>query len=216
MAELTTTNKSKTNDVATNADKTPADIWLPPQLRRTINDLKSAIDSVISVQSISRFLDFFSDLNEQTPDVQSALQGVARYARRQEDRAARKIKKAQEAVGDLSDKDRYDLQRFYAEDLVIYLGINIPFNLETGLSEDFRHAQITIFDFEHWHRALVRVRGIQAHITDVFSGLHCIQELRCMNAAEEAELLLQRANAEGKLNPQFWELDQEEQVLAVG
>jgi hypothetical protein len=214
---LTATDKPTFIDVAT--DEIPTneavtdDLRLPPQLRQALDDLKSAVHSVNCFQTTSRFLDTFSNLNEQPIEVQIAVQNVARYARIQDDQAARDIRKAQAAVEALSNEDQHSLRRFYGEDLLVYLSMHIASDLQTDLSEAVNRAQITLFDIEHLHRGLARVRGVEAHITDVFSGLHCIQDLKRKNRDEESRLLEQRTKAERELCEQFLKLAREEQDL---
>ncbi|KAJ5558289.1 hypothetical protein N7461_002261 [Penicillium sp. DV-2018c] len=182
-------------------------------LRQALADLKSAIRSVNSLQTTSRFIGIFADLSDQAIEVQLAVQSVARGTPLLEDQVARDMKKAQAAIEALSNEDRRDLQRFYAKDLLVYLEMDIPPDLETGLSKNVSRTQTTLFDIKHLHRALARVCGVEACIGDMASGLRCVQDFKRGNRAEVSRLLEQRTKAVGELHEQFLELTREERDL---
>ncbi|KGO68069.1 hypothetical protein PITC_053270 [Penicillium italicum] len=71
--------------------------------------------------------------------------------------------------------------------------------------------QVLLFDIENLHRALARVRGVEANITNVFFGLPSIQRLMRENRDEELRLLELRSSAETRLCRQFFALDRVQQ-----
>lgn len=186
---------------------------MAPQLSQALEDLKAAIYAVNSFQTTSRFLDSFSDLNAQSPEVQKAVERVTRYAQELDDKAAWNIQEAQATFNALSDEDQNEMLRFYGEDLLVYLEIKTPRDLLHNPTKPFNDLQISIFDVENLHRALGRVRGVEANITGVFSGLPSIQKLMQINREEELRLLKLRTAAEDLLYEQFLALSREKQDL---
>jgi hypothetical protein len=138
---------------------------------------------------------------------------VIRFARDQEESADQAVQKAQTTFEALSPEHQHSLVQYYGEDLSFYLEIAIPLDLPRAPTSPFKEFQVLLFDMENLHRALARVRGVEANITNVFSGLPSIQRLRRENRDEEIRLLELRSSAEIQLCRQFFALDRERQDM---
>lgn len=138
---------------------------------------------------------------------------MARFAREQEENTAQAVQKAQTAFEALSPEHQHGLMQYYGEDLNFYLEIAIPLDLSRTPSTPFREFQVLLFDIENIHRALARVRGVEASITNVFSRLPSIQRLLLENREEELRLLKQRSSAGIQLSRKFFALDREQQSI---
>ena len=184
---------------------------MDPDLHQALDELKSAVHSANCCLTTSRFLDSFPDLSTQHPEIQRAVENMARVSRDQEENAARAARKARTTFESLSPAHQHDLMQYYGEDLNLYLDIAIPRDLLRTRSIHFKEFQVLLFDIENLHRALARVRGVEANITDVFCRLPSIQRLRQENRDEELRLLGLRSSAEIRLCRKFFALDREQQ-----
>ncbi|KGO43964.1 hypothetical protein PEX1_047370 [Penicillium expansum] len=160
----------------------------------------------------SRFLDSFPKLGTQHSEIQRAVEKVARFARDQDESAAQAVQKAQTTFEALSTENQHGLMQYYGEDLSFYLEIDIPPDLSRTASP-IKEFQVLLFDIENLHRALARVRGVEANITNVFLGLPSIQRLMRESRDEELRLLELRSLAETQLCTQFFALDREQQDM---
>ncbi|KAJ5782238.1 hypothetical protein N7457_004012 [Penicillium paradoxum] len=212
MAESTTIDELTVNDIAT-ADGVVDEPCLAPQLHRALDDLETAVYSVNCFQTTSHFLHAFSQLDAQPLDIQRAVERVTQFAQAQDYQAAVDVQKAQATFGALSNQDQYDLMRYYGEDLLVYLEITIPSDLSHDPTQPFNDLQVSVFDIENLHRALARVRGVEANMADVFFRLPSIQGLMRKNREEELRLLKLRTAAENLLCEQFLALSRGEQDL---
>ncbi|KAJ5250911.1 hypothetical protein N7489_001321 [Penicillium chrysogenum] len=176
---------------------------LDPGLCQALDDLKTAVHSANCCLTTSRFLDSFPDLSTQHPEIQRAVEKVSRFLRDQEENAAQAVKKARTTFEALSPEHQHGLMQYYGEDLNFYLEIATP---RPGF-------QVLLFDVENLHRALARVRGVEANITNVFCRLPSIQRLRRENHDEELRLLELRSSSEIQLRVKFLALDREQQDM---
>jgi hypothetical protein len=103
--------------------------------------------------------------------------------------------------------------QYYREDLNFYLEVAIPPDLLPTPSVSLKEFQVLLFDIENLHRALARVRGVEANITNVFCRLPSIQRLRRENRDEELRLLELRSSSEIQLRLKFFALDREQQDM---
>lgn len=209
---MTATDKLTADDVSAD-DLATSELCLTPPLRQALDCLNEAIHAVNCVQTTSRFLDSFSELNAQSLSVQIAVDKVAKFSRAQEETAARKVQIAQETFKALSKEDQSDLMGFYGEDILVYLEITIPPDFSHSPSKAVNDLQVLLFDVENLHRALARVRGVEANMTDIFLKLPSIQTLMRKNRDEELRLLGLRTTAEDMLCEKFLALDRGEKDL---
>lgn len=186
---------------------------MAPELRQALDDLKTTVHSANCCLTTHRFLDSFPNLSTQHSEVQTAVEKVARFARDQDEKAAQAVQKAQTTFEALSPEHKHGLMQYYGEDLSFYLEIAIPQDLSHTPTTSFKEFQVLLFDIENLHRALARVRGVEANITNVFFGLPSIQRLMRENREEELRLLELRSSAEIQLCRQFFTLDREEQDM---
>ncbi|CAI7611850.1 unnamed protein product [Penicillium glandicola] len=186
---------------------------LAPELRRALDDLKTAIHAANCCLTTSRFLDSFPNLSFQHSDIQRAVEKVAGFARDQEENASQAVQKAQTTFEALSPEHQHGLMLYYGEDLNFYLDIAIPPDLSETPTTPFKELQVLLFDIENLHRALARVRGVEANITDIFFGLPSIQRLMRENRDEEVRLLELRSSAEILLCRRFFALNREQQDM---
>ncbi|KAJ5457082.1 hypothetical protein N7530_012356 [Penicillium desertorum] len=186
---------------------------LDPELCQALDDLKTAVHSANCCLTTSRFLDSFPDLSTQHPEIQRAVEKVARFSRDQEDNAAQAVKKARTTFEALSPEHQHGLMQYYGEDLNFYLEVAIPPDLLPTPSVSLKEFQVLLFDIENLHRALARVRGVEANITNVFCRLPSIQRLRRENRDEELRLLELRSSSEIQLRVKFFALDREQQDM---
>lgn len=158
----------------------------------------------------SRFLDSFPNLSTQHSEIQRAVEKVARFSRDQDNSAAQAVQKARSAFEALSPEHQHCLMQYYGEDLGFYLEIPTPPDL-SHTPTSVKEFQVLLFDIENLHRALARVRGVEASITNVFFWLPSIQRLMRENRDEELRLLELRSLAETQLRRQFFALDRKQQ-----
>lgn len=138
---------------------------------------------------------------------------MIRFARDQEESADQAVQKAQTTFEALSPEHQHSLVQYYGEDLSFYLEIAIPPDLSRTPTSPSKEFQVLLFDIENLHRALARVRGVEANITNIFSGLPSIQRLRRENRDEEIRLLELRSSAEIQLCGKFLALDREQKDM---
>jgi hypothetical protein len=137
---------------------------------------------------------------------------VAQLAQDQEGNTNQAVQKAQRTFEALSPEHQHGLMQYYGEDLRFYLEITIPLDL-SHTPTPLKEFQVLLFDIENYHRALARVRGVEANIADIFFGLPSIQRLMRENRDEELRLLELRSSAEVQLRRQFFSLDREQQDM---
>ncbi|KAJ5606991.1 hypothetical protein N7537_003610 [Penicillium hordei] len=195
------------------AESTTDEQCLAPELRQALDDLKTVVHATNCCLTTSRFLDTFPNVSTQHSEIQRAVEKVIRFARDQEESADQAVQKAQTTFEALSPEHQHSLVQYYGEDLSFYLEIAIPLDLPRAPTSPFKEFQVLLFDMENLHRALARVRGVEANITNVFSGLPSIQRLRRENRDEEIRLLELRSSAEIQLCRQFFALDRERQDM---
>ncbi|CAG8902972.1 unnamed protein product [Penicillium egyptiacum] len=186
---------------------------LDPELRQALDDLKTAVHSANCCLTTSRFLESFPNLSSQHPEIQRAVEKVARFSQDQEDNATQAVKKARTKFEALSPEHQHGLMQYYGEDLNFYLEIAIPPDLSHSPSAPLKEFQVLLFDIENLHRALARVRGMEANITNVFYRLPSIQRLRRENRDEELRLLELRSSTEIQLRRKFFALDRQQQDM---
>ncbi|KAJ6184978.1 hypothetical protein N7519_006279 [Penicillium mononematosum] len=107
---------------------------LDPELRQALDDLKTAVHSANCCLTTSRFLDSFPDLSTQHPEIQRAVEKVARFSRDQEENAAQAAKKARTTFEALSPEHQHGLMQYYGEDINFYLEIATPRPVAHSLS----------------------------------------------------------------------------------
>ncbi|KOS38253.1 hypothetical protein ACN38_g10921 [Penicillium nordicum] len=195
------------------AESTTDEQCLAPELRQALDDLKTVVHATNCCLTTSRFLGSFSNISTQHSEIQRAIEKVTQFARDQEERADQAVQKAQTAFEALSPEHQNSLIQYYGEDLSFYLEIAISPDSSHTPASPFREFQVLLFDIENLHRALARVRGVEANITNVFSRLPSIQRLRRENRDEEVRLLELRSSAEIQLCRQFLVLDREQQDM---
>ncbi|KAJ5969796.1 hypothetical protein N7501_006044 [Penicillium viridicatum] len=186
---------------------------LAPELRQALDDLKTVVHATNCCLTTSRFLDSFPNISTQHLEIQRAVEKVTHFARDQEESAEQAVQKAQMTFEALPSEYQHSLMQYYGEDLSFYLEIAIPPDLSHTPATPFKEFQVLLFDIENFHRALARVRGVEANITNVLSGLPSIQRLRRENRDEEIRLLELRSSAEIELCRQFLALDREQQDM---
>ncbi|OQE26924.1 hypothetical protein PENFLA_c006G00449 [Penicillium flavigenum] len=186
---------------------------LDSELCQALDDLKTAVHSANCCLTTSRFLDSFPDLSTQHPEIQRAVEEVARFSRDQEENAAQAVRKARTTFEALSPEHQHGLMQYYGEDLNFYVEIPIPPDLLPTLPVSLKKVQVLLFDIENLHRALARVRGVEANITNVFCRLPSIQRLRRENRDEESRLLELRSSSEIQLCVKFLALDRDQQDM---
>ncbi|CRL29573.1 unnamed protein product [Penicillium camemberti] len=186
---------------------------LAPELRQALDDLKTVVHATNCCLTTSRFLDSFPNISTQHSEIQRAVEKVTRFARDQEESADQAVQKAQMTFEALFPEHQHSLMQYYGEDLSFYLETAIPPDLSHPPASPLKEFQVLLFDIENLHRALARVRGVEANITNVFSGLPSIQRLRRENRDEEIRLLELRSSDEIQLCRQFLALDREQQDM---
>ncbi|CAG8226559.1 unnamed protein product [Penicillium nalgiovense] len=186
---------------------------LDPELCQARDDLKAAVLSANCCLTTSRFLDSFPNLSTQHPEIQRAVEKVARFSQDQEENSAQAVKITRTTFEALSPEHQHGLVQYYGEDLNFYLEIAIPPDLLRTPSIPLNEFQVLFFDIENLHRALARVRGVEANITNVFCRLPSIQRLRRENRDEELRLLELRSSSEIQLREKFLALDREQQDM---
>ncbi|KAJ5199646.1 hypothetical protein N7491_009556 [Penicillium cf. griseofulvum] len=194
------------------AESTAGERCLAPELRQALDDLKAAVHSANCCLTTFRFLDSFPHLSTQHSEIQKAVEKVARFAQDQEENTNQAVQQAQRTFEALSPEHQNGLMQYYGEDLRFYLEIALPPDL-SRTPTPLKEFQVLLFDIENFHRALARVRGVEANIADIFFGLPSIQRLMWEIRDEELRLLELRSSAEVQLHRQFFALGREQQDL---
>jgi hypothetical protein len=189
---------------------TEEELTLSWEIRQTLESLRAAIHTVNTFKTAVEFLDSFPDLTEKPMEIQNAVNTVEQSYQDQKVACLKATEEARTVFKTLSQEEQRSMMVHYGEDLEYYLKIMIPLDLLGDVSEEYENAQISLYETESAHRKLARVRGIVATINGLVFG-STLNWLIIENRKEERELLGLRADAEERLQGQFFNLKLEEQ-----